>query len=69
VVNDQSIELQILHKRKKNNSAYRLYKFVDPAKSRFLIEKIKNVNNSNANENELILDSRRSKELKQRENK
>jgi hypothetical protein len=56
VINDQNVELQISHKRKQINLAYRLKKLVDPAKSKFLDEKLKKRNSSDANFNELISD-------------
>jgi hypothetical protein len=51
------------------HSAYRLKKFIDPAKSKLLDEKIKQKNSSDAKNNKLISDEKRNKELEKRKAK
>jgi hypothetical protein len=49
VINGQTLKCKFLYKRKQVYSAYRLKKFVDPAKSNFLNETERQKNCSDAN--------------------
>ena len=69
VLNDQNVELQISPKRCQLHSAYRLKKFIDPANSKFLDEKIKQRESTDGEENEFITDRRRNEELERKNEK
>ena len=66
VLNDQNVELQISPKRCQIHSAYRLKKFIDPAYSNFLDDKIKQRETTNGEDNEFITDRQKNEQTEEK---